>query len=152
MIDVGFDICISINPHSDHDRLVYTELAPNSRQLVVTPEYLAALGALQKPTDLNQHWLITQITNSSSNYWHFRDGSGIQTIHTRGHLMLDNGDAMLRAVLNNGGIAMLPTYITARHISAVAVTSILGSLIRSVIPSTPPAFPVATPFEKLTHF
>ena len=134
MIEAGFDVCIRISPHSDHDRLVYTELAPNSRQLVATPEYLAAHGAPQKPADLNQHWLITQIANSSSNYWHFKDGSGVQTIHARGHLMMDSGDAMLRAVLNNGGIAMLPTYMTARHIRAGAVTTILDSLVMEDYP------------------
>ena len=35
MIEAGFDLCIRINPHSDHDKLVYTELAANSRQLIV---------------------------------------------------------------------------------------------------------------------
>jgi len=59
---------------------------------------------------------MTHTKNSSANYLHFRDGSGTRTIHARGHLLMDSGDAMLRAVLNHGGIAMLSTYMTARHI------------------------------------
>ncbi len=42
---------------------------------------------------------------------------------------MDSGDAMLRAVLNNGGIAMLPTYTTARHIRSGALVTIVDSLV-----------------------
>ena len=134
VIEAGYDICIRITPHSDHDRLVYTELAPNSRQLIATPEYLTAHGSPKNPAELNQHLLITQTANSSSNYWHFRGGTGVQTIHARGHLMMDSGDAMLRAVLNNGGIAMLPTYMTTRHIRTGALTTILDNLVMEDYP------------------
>jgi DNA-binding transcriptional LysR family regulator len=134
MIEAGFDVCIRISPHSDHDKLVYTELAANSRQLIATPDYLATYGAPEKPADLNAHRLITQTTRSNSNYWHFRDGSGTHTIHARGHLLMDSGDAMLRAVLNHGGIAMLPTYMTARHIRSGALVTILDSLVMEDYP------------------
>jgi DNA-binding transcriptional LysR family regulator len=134
MIDAGFDLCIRISPHSDHDKLVYTELAPNSRRLLATPDYLAAHGAPLKPADLSGHRLITQTANSSANYWHFKDGNSHQTIHARGHLMMDSGDAMLRAVLNNGGIAMLPTYMTARHIRSGSLVTILDSLVMEDYP------------------
>ena len=30
MIEVGFDLFTRISPHSDHDKLVYTELAANT--------------------------------------------------------------------------------------------------------------------------
>ena len=134
MIEAGFDVCIRISPHSDHDKLVYTELAANSRQLIATPDYLATNGAPEKPADLNKHRLITHTTRSNSNYWHFRHGSGTQTIHARGHLLMDSGDAMLRAVLNHGGIAMLPTYMTARHIRSGALVTILDSLVMEDYP------------------
>jgi DNA-binding transcriptional LysR family regulator len=44
MIGWGFNLSIQISPQSDHDHLVYTELAPNSRRLVATPKYLAKKG------------------------------------------------------------------------------------------------------------
>ena len=134
IIEAGLDIGIRVSPHSDHDKLVYTELAANSRQLIATPDYLATHGAPEQPADLNKHRLITQITSSSSNFWHFRDGGGTQTIHARGHLLMDSGDAMLRAVLNHGGIAMLPNYMTARHIRAGALVTILDSLVMEDYP------------------
>ena len=42
---------------------------------------------------------------------------------------MDSGDAMLRAVLNYVGIAILPTYMTARHIQSSALVTILDSLV-----------------------
>jgi DNA-binding transcriptional LysR family regulator len=134
MIEAGFDLCIRTSPHSDHDQLVYTELAANTRQLIATPDYLAAYGAPKKPADLSKHRLITHTTRSNLNYWHFRDGSGTRSIHARGHLLMDSGDAMLRAVLNHGGIAMLPTYMTARHIRSGALVTILDSLVMQDYP------------------
>jgi DNA-binding transcriptional LysR family regulator len=37
---------------------------------------------------------------------------------------MDSGDAMLRAVLNYDGIAMLPTYITTGHIRSSALVTL----------------------------
>lgn len=134
MIEAGFDVCIRISPHGDYDKLVYTELAANSRRLIATSNYLAAHGAPEKPADLNKHRLITHTARSNSNYWHFSDGSGTQTIHARGHLLMDSGDLMLRAVLNHGGIAMLPTYMTARRIRSGALVTILDNLVMEDYP------------------
>ena len=41
---------------------------------------------------------------------------------------------MLRAVLNDGGIAMLSTYMTARHIRSGALVTILDSLVMEDYP------------------
>ena len=131
MIEAGFDLCIRISPHSDYDKLIYTELAASS---LATPDYLAAYGAPEKPADLSKHRLITHTNRSTTNYWHFTDGSSTQTIHAGGHLLIGSGDAMLRAVLNHGGIAMFPTYMTARHILSSAIVTILDSLVMEDYP------------------
>lgn len=87
MIEAGFDLCIRISLHCDHDKLVFTGLAANTRQLIATPAYLAACSAPEKRSDLSKRWLITDAKRSTSNYWHFRDGSGTRSVHARGHLL-----------------------------------------------------------------
>ena len=87
IIEAGFDLCIRISLHCDHDKLVYTELAANTGQLIATPTYLAAYGVPDKPSDLRKQRLITHIKRSTSNYWHFRDSSGTRSIHARGHFL-----------------------------------------------------------------
>ena len=42
---------------------------------------------------------------------------------------MDSGDVILRAVLNHGGIAILSTYMTARHIWSNKLGNILNSLV-----------------------
>ena len=47
---------------------------------------------------------------------------------------MDSGDAMLRAVLNHSGAAVLPSYMTARHIRASALVTILDSSVMKDYP------------------
>jgi len=130
MIGSGFDLSIRVSPQSDHDHLVYTELAPNSRRLVATPKYLAEKGIPKNPNDLARHQLITQSATSSSNFWHFKNDNGkLSTIRVRGNIMADNGDAIIRAVMNDGGIAMLPNYMTADYLRDESLTTVLDQLV-----------------------
>jgi DNA-binding transcriptional LysR family regulator len=125
MIGSGFDLSIRVSPQSDHDHLVYTELAPNSRRLVATPKYLAEKGIPKNPNDLARHQLITQ-----SDFCHFKNDNGkLSTIRVRGNIMADNGDAIIRAVMNDGGIAMLPNYMTADYLRDESLTTVLDQLV-----------------------
>ena len=130
LMESGFDLSVRITPHSDHDRLVYKELAANSRRLVATPNYLSTNGVPTKPSELSRHQLITQSASSNSNFWHFQDDHGNpSTIKVRGNIMADSGDAILRAVLNDGGIAMLPSYLTANNLQIGTLTTVLDQLV-----------------------
>ena len=130
LMESGFDLSVRYTPHSDHDRLIYTELAANSRRLVATPNYLATSGVPTKPSELSSHQLITQSATSNSNFWHFQDDRGNpSTIKVRGNIMADSGDAILRAVLNDGGIAMLPNYMTANNLRIGTLTTVLDQLV-----------------------
>ncbi len=135
LIDSGFDVSIRISPHMDHDNLIYTELAPNSRRLIATPNYLDKHGIPKNPTDLIQHQLITHGAANSNNYWHFKGKNGsTKTIQARGNIMIDSGDAILRAVLNDGGIAMLPSYMISHYLRSKLLISVLDSLVTEDYP------------------
>lgn len=130
LVESNLDLSIRITPQGDHDNLIYTELATNSRRLVATKNYLAAHGTPTKPKDLSRHQLITQSATSNSNYWHFRNDTGSpSTIKVRGNIMADSGDAILRAVLNDGGIAMLPNYMTAHYLRGESLITVLDQLV-----------------------
>ena len=47
---------------------------------------------------------------------------------------MDSGDAMLRALLNNGGIVMLPTYMATQDIKSSALVTILDCLVMEDYP------------------
>ena len=48
--------------------------------------------------------------------------------------MIEGGDAILRAVLNDGGIAMLPSYMTSQHLRSGALVSVLDRLVTEDYP------------------
>lgn len=105
-------------------------LAGNHRQLVGTPHYLSRFGQPKTVADLAAHKLVTVENGMDSIDWHFKDSDqNISTFKARGYLRLDSGDAILRCVLNDGGLAMLPTYIVGRHITSGALTPVLETMV-----------------------
>ena len=105
-------------------------LAGNHRQLVGTPHYLSRFGQPKTVADLAAHKLITVENGMDSIDWHFKDSDqNISTFKARGYLRLDSGDAILRCVLNDGGLAMLPTYIVGRHITSGALMPVLETMV-----------------------
>ena len=105
-------------------------LAGNYRQLVGSPYYLSRHGSPKTVADLSSHKLVTVENGTDSIDWHFKDQQkNIHTFKARGYLRLDSGDAILRCVLNDGGLAMLPTYIVGRHITSGALLPVLETIV-----------------------
>lgn len=124
------DVQIKVAETRHQDSVVIQILAPNRRQLVASPEYLKRMGIPEQVNDLNKHKLITLETGHQNNDWHFRlDDKEMETFRAHGNLCLDSGDAILRAVLNNGGLSMLPTYIAGRHIASGRLVPVLDAMV-----------------------
>ena len=66
--------------------------------------------------------------------------------------VMDSGDAMLRAVRNHSGIAVLPAYMTARHIRASALVTILDSSVMEDYPIHAFALPSRHTIPKIKVF
>ncbi|MGB2464929.1 MAG: LysR family transcriptional regulator, partial [Candidatus Puniceispirillaceae bacterium] len=116
------DLDIRISETRVHEGHAIQILAGNRRQLVGTPYYLSRFGNPKSIADLTRHKLVTVENGMDSNDWHFKDDKqGVSTFKARGYLRFDSGDAILRCVLNDGGLAMLPTYIVGRHITSGAL-------------------------------
>ncbi len=105
-------------------------LAGNRRQLVGSPNYISSYGSPKLVSDLAAHKLVTVENGLDSIEWHFKDPKeNISTFKARGYLRLDSGDAILRCILNDGGLAMLPTYIVGWHLSSGALLPVLETLV-----------------------
>ena len=124
------DVQIKVSETRQQDSVVMQILAPNKRKLVASPDYLERMGIPEQVNDLNKHKLITLETGHQNNDWHFRLGEAeMETFRAHGNLCLDSGDAILRCVLNNGGLSMLPTYIAGRHIASGALIPVLDAMV-----------------------
>lgn len=124
------DIQIRVAETRQQDSAVMQILASNKRKLVASPAYLDRMGIPEQVNDLNKHKLITLETGHQNNDWHFRlDEAEVETFRAHGNLCLDSGDAILRTILNDGGLSMLPTYIAGRHIASGALVPVLDAMV-----------------------
>ena len=110
-------------------------LAPNRRKLVASPAYIEKMGMPATLADLDSHHLVTLDPAHHNNDWHFKtEENHIETYRAHGMVRMDNGDGLLRTALNDGGLAMLPTYIVGRHIQSGALVSVLEAQVDESTP------------------
>ena len=105
-------------------------LAPNRRKLATSPTYLKYKGTPEQISDLSKHSLITLESGNHYNDWHFRlNETTMETYRAHGNLCLDSGDAILKTVLNGGGLSMMSTCIVCYHITSGALVPVLEAMV-----------------------
>ena len=105
-------------------------LAPNKRKLVASPAYLKNKGTPEQVSDLSKHNLITLESGNQYSDWHFGfNKTTMETFRAHGNLCQDSGDAILRTVLNGGGLSMVSTYLVGRHITSGALVPVLDAMV-----------------------
>ena len=129
------DVSIEIAEPGSVSSLNYRRLAPNRRRLVASPHYLELFSIPQEPAELNHHHLITHSAGHHANEWHFHNKDGSKfTFRANGQMRFDNGDTMMRAALNDGGLAMLPSYIVSSRLQVGLLQSVMEDLIEEDVP------------------
>jgi DNA-binding transcriptional LysR family regulator len=114
LVDVigdGFDIALRIGELPDSSMLA-RRLAPVPGTLVASPGYLDRRGRPMHPTDLAGHDCFAYSYLRTRDAWHFSNRVGEQvTVRPTGRMMMNNGEAMLPAVIAGLGIAAPPAFI-----------------------------------------
>ena len=101
---------IRVAETSPQENVMMQILAPNRRKLAASPAYLKYKGTPKQVSEPNNHSLLTLESGNQYNDWHFRfNEKTMKTLRTHGNLCLDSGDAILRTVLNGGGLSMMST-------------------------------------------
>ena len=129
------DLHIKISEAEVPNDCEMTILAPNRRKLVGSPAYIEKRGMPRTISDLSGHQLIMLESTHHNHGWHFKTvDNRTETFRANGSVRMDNGDSMLRTVLNDGGLAMLPTYIVGRHIQSGALVTVLDAQLDESTP------------------
>src|ERR1700681_4413388 len=111
MIGDGFDaaICIAALPDSS---LVARRLCGVPRYLVGSPTYLCKHGRPQHPLHLVQHPCIGYAYTVTPDTWRFtHKNRKSATVRPSGPLRVNNGDAMMPALIAGTGLGVLPEFI-----------------------------------------
>jgi DNA-binding transcriptional LysR family regulator len=114
MIDIigdGFDAAIRIASLPDSS-LMARRLCEMPRYLVGSPGYLKRHGKPRHPLQISEHVCITYGHGATSETWRFKHKNGRSaTVRPSGPLRVNNGDAMMPALIAGTGLGVLPEFI-----------------------------------------
>ncbi|WP_315777937.1 MULTISPECIES: LysR family transcriptional regulator [unclassified Bradyrhizobium] len=125
LIGEGFDLALRIARLPDSS-LVARRLCAMPRYTVAAPSYLKRHGRPTHPMHLAEHKCFGYAYLSTAGVWHYTNAAGEQaSVRPAGQLRVNNGEAVLPAVLAGLGIADLPDFIVGDAIASGEVEVIL---------------------------
>jgi DNA-binding transcriptional LysR family regulator len=125
LIGEGFDLGLRIASLPDSS-LIARRLCAMPRHTVASPGYLKRHGRPTHPMHLAQHKCLGYAYLSTAGAWHFTNSAGEQaSVRPAGPLRVNNGEALMPALLAGLGIADLPDFIVGDAIASGAVEVIL---------------------------
>ena len=155
LIGEGFDAGIRIARLPDSS-LLARKLCAMPRHTVASPAYLKRYGRPTHPMQLAQHRCLGYSYLSNPGMWHYTNSKGEQaSVRTVGPLRVNNGEALMPALLAGLGIADLPDFIAGDAIASGAVEVILKHWKQAegaVHLVTPPGGPRPARVEALAEF
>jgi DNA-binding transcriptional LysR family regulator len=109
VIGEGFDaaIRIAVQPGGS---LAVQRLSEIPRYLVGSPAYLDKHGRPKHPLHLTEHRCLSYSHTANSEVWRFRKGSKSASVRPAGPLRVNNGDAMMPALIAGTGLGILPAF------------------------------------------
>ena len=155
LIGEGFDLALRIARLPDSS-LVARRLCPMPRYTVAAPSYLKRHGRPTHPMHLAEHKCFGYAYLSTAGLWHYTNAAGEQaSVRPAGQLRVNNGEALLPAVIAGLGIADLPDFIVGDAIAAGDVEVILEGWSQpegAMHLVMPPGGPRPARVEVLTEF
>lgn len=125
LIGEGFDAAIRIAALPDSS-LIARKLCDMPLHLLAAPSYLNARGRPRHPLQLGEHTGLSYSYQLTPNTWHFRKTSGeVATVRPQGPLRVNNGEAMLPALIAGFGFGVLPEFIVRDALKAKKLEIVL---------------------------
>ena len=155
LIGEGFDAGLRIARLPDSS-LIARRLCAMPRYTVAAPSYLKKYGRPTHPMQLADHKCFGYAYLSTPNVWHYTNAAGEQaSVRPGGPLRVNNGAALVPALVAGLGIADLPDFIIGEAIAAGEVEVILKGWKQpegAVHLVTPPGGPRPARVEVLADF
>src|SRR5882762_8468650 len=154
LIGEGFDAAIRIAVLPDSS-LVVRRLCEMPRYLVGSPTYFKKVGRPKHPLHLAQHRCIGYSYAMGAETWRFTKDGKSATVRPSGPLRVNNGDAMLPALIAGTGLGILPEFILREALAAGRIERLLPDWslpLGAVYWVTPPGGPRPKRVEVLGDF
>lgn len=155
LIGEGFDAALRIARLPDSS-LIARRLCAVPRHTVAAPSYLKRYGRPTHPMHLAQHKCFGYAYLSTADVWHYSNAKGEQvSVRPAGPLRVNNGEALMPAIVAGLGIADLPDFIADDAIRSGKAEVILQGWSQpegAVHLVTPPGGPRPARVEALGNF
>jgi len=155
LIGEGFDAALRIATLPDSS-LIARRLCSVTTYLVAAPSYLAKRGTPKHPLQLAEHSCLGYAYQRTPDTWRFTHKSGeVASVRTAGPLRVNNGDAMMPALIAGLGLGVLPDFILREALKDGSLKIVLPdwSLGTSGLHwVTPPGGPKPVRVEVLAEF
>ena len=154
VIGEGFDaaIRIAVQPGAS---LVVQRLCEMPRYLVGSPAYLDKHGRPKHPLHLAEHRCIGYSYTMTTEVWRFTKGSKSASVRPSGPLRVNNGDAMMPALIAGTGLGILPEFFLREAIESNQLERLLPDWsipLGAVYWVTPPEGPLPKRVEVLGNY
>jgi DNA-binding transcriptional LysR family regulator len=154
LLGESFDaaIRIAVQPGAS---FVVQRLFEMPRYLVASPAYLDRHGRPKHPLHLAQHRCISYPYTMASEVWRFTKGRKSASVRPSGPLRVNNGDAMMPALIAGTGIGMLPDFFLRKALDSNLLERVLSDWsipLGAVYWVTPPEGPLPKRVEVLGNF
>ena len=154
VIGDGFDaaIRIAVQPGAS---LVAQRLCEMPRYLVGSPAYLDKHGRPKHPLHLAAHRCIAYSYTTNAEVWRFTKGSKSASVRPAGPLRVNNGDAMMPALIAGSGLGILPEFFLHEALESSRLERLLSDWsipLGAVYWVTPPEGPLPKRVEVLGDY
>lgn len=127
IVDEGFDAGVRLGESVEKD-MIAVRIGPDWRLIAVaSPGYLAARAKPKNPKDLVAHNCIGRRQQTAGGLYAWEFGKGKQELRVKvdGQLTFNSSPPMIKAALNDYGIAYLPEDLVANHVQSGALVQVL---------------------------
>lgn len=134
----GIDVAIRSGVLSESTHLIARKLYEEELLVCAAPNYWEQQGQPQHPDDLKGHRCLSFRAAQTGRIfpWVFTIDSQTQRRTAAGPFVVDEGEMILRMVLEGAGVGQLPGYMARRHLAA-------GALIEALKDYRPPQTPIS---------
>jgi DNA-binding transcriptional LysR family regulator len=116
LVEERTDLLVRVGRVPDSTSLVARRLAEHARVVCASPGYLTRIKRPSRPDELTQHECILLSLLPTPDRWDLRRGGESVTVHVRGRLRVNDGAAMRRVAIADGGVILAPTWLVAEDV------------------------------------
>lgn len=124
LIDEGYDAVFRVGKLADSG-LIARRLSPYRLVICAAPSYLRARGTPSTPDDLRNHECLIFSHTMLRTHWDFEGPEGNVSVPISGRLMIDNGEALLKAALAGLGIILQSSELIQSSLETGALVPLL---------------------------